>query len=114
LLLQNALFLFITTSYSRGWTLANKVIEKKRLWTNPETGISYSVNYSQTYSMRVGKTDKYVPCMRFGLSVDLSTSIPVEIPTIWGKKSKMGNGTIAKFCDYDGVKKLQLIGAEAW
>ena len=94
--------------------LANKVIEKKRLWTNPETGISYSVNYSQTYSMRVGKTDKYVPCMRFGLSVDLSTSIPVEIPTIWGKKSKMGNGTIAKFCDYDGVKKLQLIGAEAW
>jgi hypothetical protein len=94
--------------------LSNKVIEKKRPWTNPETGISYSLNYSQTYSMRVGKTDKYVPCMRFGLSVDLSTSIPVEIPTIWGKKSKMGNGAIAKLCDYDGVKKLQLIGAEAW
>ena len=94
--------------------LSNKVIEKKRPWTNPETGISYSVNYSQTYTMRVGKTDKYVPCMNFGLSVDLSTTIPVEIPTIWGKKSKMVNGVIAKFCDYDGVKKLQFIGAEAW
>lgn len=93
---------------------SNKVIEKKRPWTNPETGISYSVSYSQTFRMRVGKTDEYVPCMRFGLSVDLSTSIPVEIPTIWGKKSKMGNGAIAKFCDYDGVKKLQLTGAEAW
>jgi hypothetical protein len=93
---------------------SNKVIERKRTWTNPETGISYSANYSQTYSMRVGKTDEYVPCMRFGLSVDLSTSIPVEIPAIWGKKSKMGSGDIAKFCDYDGVKKLQLVGAENW
>jgi hypothetical protein len=25
------------------------------------------------------------------LSVDLSTSVPVEIPSIWGKRSKMGN-----------------------
>jgi len=64
--------------------------------------------------MRVGKTDEYMPCIRFGLSVDLSTSIPVEIPTIWGKKSKMGNSVIAKFCDCDGVMKLQLTGAEAW
>ena len=94
--------------------LSNKVIEKKRLWMNPETGITYSVNYSQTYRMRIGKTDKYMPCIRFGLSVDLSTSIPVEIPTIWGKKSKMENGAIANFCDYDGIKKLQLVGAEAW
>ncbi len=93
---------------------SNKVIEGSRPWKNPETGISYSVSYSQTYRMRVGKTDEYVPCIRFGLSVDLSTSIPVEIPTIWGKKSKMGNGAIANFCDYDGVKKLQLTGAEAW
>jgi hypothetical protein len=94
--------------------LKNKLIEGRRLWTNPETDISYSVKYAQSYSMRVGKTDEYVPCMRYALSVDLSTSIPVEIPTIWGKKSKMGNGVSAKFCDYDGVKKLQLIGAEAW
>ena len=92
----------------------SKVIERKRPWTNPETGISYSVNYSQSYTLRVRKTDKSVPCMRFGLAVDLSTSIPVEIPTIWGKKSKMGNGVTAKFCNYDGVKKLQLTGAEAW
>lgn len=93
---------------------SNKVIEGKRSWKNPETGISYATNYSQTYRMRVGKTDEYMPCIRFGLSVDLSTSIPVEIPTIWGKKSRMGNGAIVKFCDYDGVKKLQLTGAEAW
>jgi hypothetical protein len=91
----------------------NKAIEKSRSWTNPETGISYSASYSKSYSMRVGKTDEYVPCMRFGLSVDLSTSIPVEIPPIWGKKSKMGNSVIAKFCDHDGIKKLQLTGAEA-
>jgi hypothetical protein len=32
---------------------SDKVIEKTRLWMNPETGISYSVNYSQTYSMNV-------------------------------------------------------------
>jgi hypothetical protein len=51
--------------------------------------------------------------MSFGLSVDLSTSVPVDIPTIWGKKSKMGNSVSAKFCDYDGAKKLELIGAEA-
>jgi hypothetical protein len=38
----------------------------------------------------------------------------LKIPTIWGKKSKMGNGAIANFCDYDGVKKLQFIGAQAW
>ena len=91
-----------------------KLIEGKRTWKNPETGISYAVAYGERYTMRVGKTDEYMPCIRFGLSVDLSTSIPVEIPTIWGKKSKMGNGVFAKFCDYDGVKKLQLTGAEAW
>ncbi|WP_432823565.1 hypothetical protein, partial [Trichloromonas sp.] len=62
----------------------------------------------------VGKTDEYVPCMNFGLSVDLSTFVPVAIPAIWGKKPQMGNSAIAKFCDYDGVKKLQLTGAEAW
>jgi hypothetical protein len=64
--------------------------------------------------MRIDKTDKYVPCIRLGLTVDLSTSIPVEIPPIWGKKSKMENDVIAKFCDYSGVKQLQLTGAEAW
>jgi hypothetical protein len=90
------------------------VIERKRAWKNPETGISYAVAYGETYRMRVGKTDEYMPCIRFGLSVDLSTSIAVEIPAVWGKKSKMGNGVFAKFCDYDGVKKLQLTGAEAW
>ena len=93
---------------------SGKVIEEKRSWKNPETGISYAANYSQTYRMRVGKTDEYMPCIRLGLSVDLSTSIPVEMPTIWGKKSKMGKGVSAKFCDYDRVKKLQLTGAEAW
>ena len=93
---------------------STKVIESKKSWKNPETGISYAVSYGTSYTMRVGKTDEYVPCMRFGLSVDLTTSVPVEIPTIWGKKSKMGNGVLAKFCDHDGVKKLQLIGAEAW
>lgn len=90
------------------------VIEGKRTWKNPETGISYAVAYGETYRMRVGKTDEYMPCIRFGLSVDLSTSVPVEIPAIWGKKSKMGNSVFAKFCDYDGVKKLQLTGAEDW
>ena len=93
---------------------SGKVIEEKRSWKNPETGISYAANYSQTYRMRVGKTDEYMPCIRLGLSVDLSTSIPVEMPTIRGKKSKMGKDVSAKFCDYDGVKKLQLTGAEAW
>jgi len=93
---------------------STNLIEKKKIWKNPETGISYAVTHGRTYSMRVGKTEKYMPCMSFGLSVDLSTSIPVEIPTIWGKKSKMGNSVIAKFCDNDGMKKLQLIGAEAW
>jgi len=90
------------------------VVEGKRSWKNPGTGISYAASYGATYRMRVGKTDKYVPCIRFGLSVDLSTSVPVEIPAIWGKKSKMGSGVSAKFCDYDGVKKLELIGAENW
>jgi hypothetical protein len=95
--------------------LSNKFIEKKRLWMKPdETGISYSVNYSQAYRKRLGKTDKYMPCMRFGLSVDLSTSVPLEIPMIWGKKSKVEIGAMANFCDYDGVKKLQLVGAEVW
>jgi hypothetical protein len=93
---------------------SNKDIEGNLAWTNPKTGISYYVSYKQNYTMRVGKTDEYVPCMHFGLSVDLSTSIPVAIPTIWGKKSKMGSGVSAKFCDYDGVKKLELIGAENW
>jgi hypothetical protein len=93
---------------------SSKAIEGSWSWLNPKTGISYSVSYSQTYTMRIGKTDEYLPCMSFGLSVDLSTSVPVEIPTIWGKKSKMGNSVSAKFCDYDGVKKLKLIGAEAW
>ena len=90
------------------------VFEGKRTWKNPQTGISYAVAYSETYRMRIGKTDEYMPCIRFGLSVDLSTSIPIEIPAIWGQKSKMGNGVFAKFCDYDGVKKLRLTGAEAW
>jgi hypothetical protein len=102
---------FAERSQRRGST---KVIDGKRTWKNQETDISYAVAYGETYTMRVGKTDEYMPCMRFGLSVDLSTSVPVEIPTIWGKKSKMGNGVFAKFCDYDGVKKLQLTGAEAW
>jgi hypothetical protein len=93
---------------------SNTVIEGKRTWKNPQTGISYAVAYSETYRMRIGKTDEYMPCIRFGLSVDLSTSIPIEIPAIWGQKSKMGNGVFAKFCDYDGVKKLRLTGAEAW
>lgn len=93
---------------------STKVIDGKRTWKNTHTGISYAVAYGETYTMRVGKTDEYMPCIRFGLSVDLSTSILVEIPTIWGKKSKMGNSVFAKFCDYDGVKKLQLTGAEAW
>ena len=92
---------------------SNRSIETKSSWTNPETGISYAVSYGASYRMRVGKTDEYVPCIRFGLSVDLTTSVPVEIPKIWGKKSKMGNSVLAKFCDDDGVKKLQLIGAEA-
>jgi len=90
------------------------VIEGKRTWKNPQTGISYAVAYGETYRMKIGKTDEYMPCIRFGLSVDLSTSTPIEIPAIWGQKSKMGNGVFAKFCDYDGVKKLQLTGAEAW
>jgi len=92
---------------------STKVIEGKRTWKNPENGISYAVAYGETYRRRIAKTDEYMPCIRFGLSVDLSTSIPVEIPTIWGKKSKMGNSVFAEFCDYDGVKKLRLIGAEA-
>lgn len=90
------------------------VIERKKAWKNPETGISYAVAYGETYRMRIGRTDEYMPCIRFGLSVDLATSIPVEIPAIWGKKSKMGNGVFAKFCDDNGVKNLQLTGAEAW
>jgi hypothetical protein len=93
---------------------STKLIEGKRTWKNPETGISYTIAYGKTYRMRVGMTDEYMPCIRLGLSVDLSTSIPVEMPTIWGKKSKMGNSVIVKFCDYDGVKKIQLKGAEAW
>ena len=92
---------------------SNQVIEGRRPWKNPETGISYTVAYGETYRRRIVKTDEYMPCIRFGLSVDLSTSIPVEIPAIWGKKSKMGNSVFAEFCDYDGVKKLRLIGAEA-
>lgn len=93
---------------------SGKKIEKKCAWKNSETGISYAASYSQSYRMRVGKSDQYVPCIRVGLSVDLATSIAVKIPTIWGKKSKMGGGDTAKFCDYDGVKKLELIGAENW
>jgi hypothetical protein len=92
----------------------NKDIEGRRSWKNPETGISYAVGYGGSYTMRIRKSDKYVPCIHFSLSVDLATTIPVEMPTIWGKKSKMGGGDTAKFCDYDGVKKLLLIGAEDW
>lgn len=93
---------------------STKVIEGKRAWKNPQTGISYTAGFGETYRKRVGKTEEYMPCIRFGFSVDLSTSVPVEIPPIWGKKSKMGNGVFANFCDDDGVKKLQLTGAEAW
>ncbi len=91
-----------------------KVVEGRRGWQNPETGISYAAAFGETYRMRVGKTETYMPCIRLGLSVDLSTSIPVEIPTIWGKKSKMGNSVSVRFCDDGGEKTLQLIGAEAW
>jgi hypothetical protein len=93
----------------------NKDFEGRRSWKNPETNISYAVvGYGQSYTMRVAKSDEYMPCIRFNLSVDLATTIPVEIPTIWGKKSKMRGGDTATFCDYDGVKKLLLVGAEDW
>ena len=52
--------------------LRNKVIEQKRHWKNPKTGISYSVNYNQTYRMKVSKTDRYIPCIASG---SLSTSL---------------------------------------
>jgi len=91
-----------------------KDVESKVSWQNPETGISFALSNAEAYSMRVGKTDEYMPCIRFGLSVDLTTSVPVEIPTIPGKKPGMGNGVSAKFCDDHGVKKLQLTGAEDW
>ena len=111
---REALLDFVEDQFAISSLQDNKVIEKTKLWMNPETGISYSARYNQVYRMRIDETDKYVPCIRLGLSVDLSTSIPVEIPPIWGKKSKMENEVIAKFCDYNGVKQLQLTGAEAW
>jgi hypothetical protein len=33
---------------------------------------------------------------------------------LWGKRSKMGNSVSAKFCDDNGVKRLELTRAEAW
>lgn len=59
------------------------LLETKRRWTNPETVISYPVKL-QSVLQGVEKTDGYVLGMCFGLSVDLSTSNPAEIPTIWG------------------------------
>ena len=111
---RKVLLEFVEDQFAARARRNNKVVEKTRAWTNPKTGISFSVNYKEPYMMRVGKTDEYLPCIRFGLSVDLSTSIPVVIPPVWGHKSRMGNGDTAKFCDHDGDKKLQLTGAEAW
>ena len=109
-----ALLEFVDDQFAAATGTSKKMKEKSLNWMNPDTGISYGARYSQSYRMRVEKTEEYVPCIRLGLSVDLSTTIPVEVPTIEGRKSRMGNEVIAKFCNYDGVKKLQLTGAEAW